>query len=81
MLLQLFVPGLITLNVVSRSAGMTVREKGKRWQEALTLMLQMICILLTPKVPSHNAAMSTCQKGKQWQRAAFDSGSSPAVGS
>ena len=60
-------------DVVSYSTAISACEKGKRWQEALQLLLEMLQEMLhrslTPNVVSHSAAISACEKGKHWEEA------------
>ena len=60
---------MLTPNVVSFNAAIGACEKGKQWEEALGLLLEMAHQLLTPNVVSWSAAISACEKGKQWEGA------------
>ena len=60
---------MLTPGVVSHNAAISTCEKGRRWEEALRLLQEMLQRSLTPDVVSHSAAISACEKGKHWQGA------------
>ena len=55
--------------LVSYSAGISACEKGRQWQQALSLLIEMWEATLEPNVISYTAGISACEKGDQWQRA------------
>ena len=58
---------LLTPDVVSWSAAISVCEKGKQCEGALVLLQRMVHQVLTPNVASRSAAISACEKGKRWE--------------
>ena len=54
-------------DVIIYSAAISACEKGGRWQQALTLFLDMPQANINPNVVSYNAAISACQKGGQME--------------
>ena len=59
----------LALDVVSHSTAISACEKGKHWQGALRLLVEMPQRSILPDVVSQSTATSSCEKGKHWQGA------------
>ena len=55
---------VLTLDVISFNAVISVCKKGGQWQQALSLLEDMLTVGVTLDVISFSAAISACEKGE-----------------